>query len=219
MLRVGRARHCGVATVEFHIVALFALLPLCLGTLQLALLMSDNHHVDHAAFLAARRAAMSGGNIDSARQAFAQASSLLLIDAATELDAGNVAGRVARAQALALFDQARFARFRIVSPDAEAQADFALRRGDGRVIPNDGLEYRSRSAGQRSGLTLQQANILHLEVNWCRPLIVPFARELLLGALRALDWDPWRQYCYSEGRVPIRSEGITPMQSDFRVSS
>ncbi|HUG73150.1 MAG TPA: TadE/TadG family type IV pilus assembly protein [Steroidobacteraceae bacterium] len=219
MLRAGRARSGGVATVEFHIVALFALLPLCLGTLQLALLMSDNHHIDHAAFLAARRAAMSGGGIESARQAFAQASSLLLVDAASELDAGNVAGRVASAQVLALTDQARFARFRIVSPGVEAQADFALPRGDGRVIPNDGLEYRSRIAGQRSGLTLQQANILHLEVSWCRPLIVPFARELLLGTLRAFDLDPWRQYCYSEGRVPIRSEGITPMQSDFRVSS
>jgi hypothetical protein len=87
------------------------------------------------------------------------------------------------------------------------------------VIPNDGLEYRTKVAGERSGLTLQQANILRLEVSWCRPLVVPFARELLLGALLAVDRDPWRRYCYSEGRVPIRSEGISPMQSDFRVSS
>jgi hypothetical protein len=219
MLRAGRSAVAGVATVEFHIVALFALLPLCLGTLQLALLMSDNHHIDHAAFLAARRASMSGGGTESARQAFAQASSLLLVDAASEVEAGNVAGRVARAYALTLADQARFAQFRIVSPDPEAQADFAIRRGDGHVIPNDSLEYRSRQAGQRSGLTLQQANILHLEVDWCRPLIVPFAREILLGMLRVFDPDPWRQYCYSAGRVPIRSEGITPMQSDFKVSS
>jgi hypothetical protein len=219
MLRAGRAGASGVATVEFHIVALFALLPMCLGTLQLGLLMSDNHHVDHAAFLAARRAAMSGGGLESARQAFAQASSVLLVDAASELDADNVAGRVARAHALALADQARFARFRVVNPDADAQSDFALRRGDQRVIPNDGLEYRTKVAGERSGLTLQQANILRLEVSWCRPLVVPFARELLLGALRAVDRDPWRRYCYSEGRVPIRSEGISPMQSDFRVSS
>ena len=61
--------------------------------------------------------------------------------------------------------------------------------------------------------------MLRLEIVWCRPLIVPFTRELLLGALRVVDRDPWRQYCYALGRIALRSEGVTPMQSDFRVSS
>lgn len=212
-------RSRGAATVEFQIVALFALLPLCLGMLQLALLVSDNHHIDHAAFLAARRAAMTGGDPDVARRAFAQASSLLLVDAEQEMSASGAAARVARAYALAMADQALFARLRIVSPDANAQADFATMRDGARVIPNDGLEHRPSAPGSRSGVSIQQANVLRMEVQWCRPLIVPFVRELLLGALRVIDRDPWRQYCYAAGRVPVRSEGASPMQSDFRVSS
>lgn len=219
MLKRAAARCAGAATVEFHIVALFALLPLCLGMLQLALLVTDNHHIDHAAFQAARRAAMAGGDPALARRAFAQASTVLFVDASQDMDAAGAATRVARAYALALADQARYARLRIISPDPQAAADFAIRRGGSRVIPNDGLEYRAAAAGRRSGMSIQQANVLRLEVVWCRPLIVPFARELLLGVLRSIDRDPWRQYCYAAGRVPVSSGGTSPMQSDFRVSS
>jgi hypothetical protein len=214
-----RLRCRGVATVEFHIVALFALLPLCLGMLQLALLLAENHHVDHAAFQAVRRAAMEQGDLQSARRAFAQAATTLFIDSSEELDDGNALARVATAYAAALTDQLRYARFSISNPGPEAQQDFAVRRGDFRVIPNDGLQYRSAAPGPRSGQSIQQANVLRMQVSWCRPLIVPFARQLLLGLLTVIDRDPWHQYCYSEGRVPIRSESASPMQSDFRVSS
>lgn len=205
--------------IEFQIVALFAMLPLCLGMLQLAFLMAENHHIDHATFHAARRASMAHGDLESARRAFAQATSVLFVDARTELNGGNAASRVAGAYAAAVVDQGRFSRFRILSPGPEAQADFALRRGDSRVIPNDGLEYRSSAPGSRSGISIQQANVLRLQVSWCRPLIVPLIRELMTAILRRLDPDPWHQYCYAEGRVPVRSEGTSPMQSDFRVSS
>jgi hypothetical protein len=186
--------------------------------LQLVLLVAENHHLDLAAFHAARRAAMEQGDLGPARRALAQAASVLFIEAGDDA-ADNLAGRAASAYARALADQARFARVRLLSPDESAQQDFAELRGGQRVIPNDGLQYRSPAPGRRSGLSIQQANILRLEVNWCRPLIVPLARELLLGALRNIDLDPWHQYCYAEGRVPIRSESATPMQSDFRVSS
>jgi hypothetical protein len=205
--------------VEFQIVALFAVLPLCLGMLQVAILLAENHHIDHAAFLAARYAAMSHGEISAARRAFTQAASVLFVNAEVPVERSNASARVATAIAAAAVDQALFARIRILEPDAAAQQDFAIRRGSARVIANDGLEYRSRQPGRRSGMTLQQANVLRLEVEWCRPLIVPFARELLLGTLRLLDRDPWHQGCYAAGRVPIRSEGTSPMQSDFRVSS
>lgn len=214
----GRAGCRGAAAVEFQVVATLALLPLCLGMLQLALLVSENHHLDLAAFQAARRAAMEKGELGPARRALAQAASVLFIEAGDDAT-DNLAGRAASAYARALADQALFARVRILSPDADAQADFAQERGGERVIPNDGLQHRSQAAGRRSGISIQQANILRLEVNWCRPLIVPFARELLLGALRRIDLDPWHQYCYAEGRVPVSSESATPMQSDFRVTS
>jgi hypothetical protein len=205
--------------VEFHIVALFALLPLMLGALQLALLLTENHHLDHAAFQAAREAAMTGGDVEAARRALARAATVLFLSGEGELAADELTGRVARAYAAALADQALFGRIRILEPTPQAQQDFAVMRDGRRVLPNDNLPNRPRTSGRRSGLSVQQANVLRLEVSWCRPLIVPFARQLLLGLLRRLDLDPWRQYCYSRGRVSLRSEALTPMQSDFRVSS
>lgn len=219
MLSVAPRYGRGAATLEFQIVALFALLPLCLGTLQLALLLAENHHIDHAAFMAARRAAMAQGDLDTARNAFAQGALPLLLDSSEEVAEGNLTARVATAYAAVRVDLAAFARFRLISPDADAQSDFAINRDGGRVIPNDALAYRSTQPGQKSGLTVQQANLLRLEVTWCRPLIVPFARELLLGLLRTVDRDAWHNLCYAAGRIPIRSEGISAMQSDFRVSS
>ncbi len=205
--------------VEFHIVALFALMPLCLGTLQMALLMIENHHLDHAAFLAARHGAVKHGDLSEVKRAFAQAVTVLFVESGTPLDRGNVLPRVAAAYAAATVDIAAYARVRLLAPDPDARADFAIRRDGQQVIPNDALESRSMAPGRRSGISLQQANVLRIEISYCRPLIVPFAGPLLLGTLRLLDNDLWHQRCYAAGRVPVRSEGVAPMQSDFRVTS
>jgi hypothetical protein len=205
--------------IEFQVVALLALLPLSLGTLQIALLMVENHHLDHAAFLAVRHGASRHGNLGEMRRAFAQASSTLYVGSATPLDRSNVIGRVATAYAAATADIAVHARVRLLSPTTDAYADFAIPRSGEQVIPNDALEFRSTAPGRRSGMSLQQANVLRVEFTYCRPLVVPFAGQLLLGTLRMLDHDPWHQRCYAAGRIPVRSEGVAPMQSDFRVTS
>jgi hypothetical protein len=205
--------------IEFSVVALFALLPLCLGTLQIALLMVENHHLDHAAFLAARHGAARHGDLGEVRRAYARGVSVLHIGSATPLDRGNVLARVAAAYAEATTDIALHARVRLLSPTIEARADFAIRRGDEQVIPNDALEHRNTAPGRRSGISVQAANVLRVEFSHCRPLVVPFAAQLLLGTLRRLDHDPWHQRCYAAGRIPVRSEGVAPMQSDFRVTS
>jgi hypothetical protein len=205
--------------VEFYVVALLALLPLCLGTLQIALLMVENHHLDHAAFLAARHGAVKHGDLGEVRRAFAQASSVLFVSSFAPLDRGNVVARVATAYASATADMALHATVRVLAPGPEARADFAIQRESRQVIPNDALEFRSTTPGRRSGISLQQANVLRIEFVYCRPLIVPFAGPMLLGTLRILDHDPRHHRCYAAGRVPIRSEGVAPMQSDFRVTS
>jgi hypothetical protein len=219
MLIPGPRRSRGAATIEFYIVALFALLPLCLGTVQMALLMVENHHIDHATFLAARHGAVKNGDMAEIRRAFALAASPLFVSSGTPLDRGNVVPRVATAYAAATADIAAYARVRLLTPDQLARSDFALHRDGRQVIPNDALEYRSTVRGRRSGISIQEANVLRIEVNYCRPLIVPFAGPMLLATLRMLDHDLWHQRCYAAGRVPVRSEGVAPMQSDFRVSS
>jgi hypothetical protein len=215
----GRRRCRGAAIIEFHVVALLALMPLCLGTLQAALLMVENHQLDHAAFLAARHGAVKHGDPDEMRRAFTRAVSILFIDSATPLDQSNAVGRVATAYTSATADIAIYAKMRVLAPDPAARADFAVRREGGYVIPNDALEFRGNTPGRRSGISLQQANVLRVEFVYCRPLIVPFAGPVLLETLQLLDHDPWHQWCYAAGRVPVRSEGVAPMQSDFRVTS
>lgn len=215
----GRRYTRGAALLEFHIVALLALVPLCLGTLQIALLMIENHHIDHAMFMAARHGAVMHGDTAAMRRAFAKAITPLFVDSSVPLDGENITSKVTAAYGRALADSAEYSQLHILTPDSAAQADFGLRRGNGRVIPNDSLEYRTTEQGRRSGVSLQEANMLRIEIRYCRPLIVPFARQLLLSTLRVIDHDAWNRRCYAAGRVPIRSDGIAPMQSDFRVSS
>lgn len=218
-MRRPRGRCRGATLVEFHIVALFALLPLCLGTLQVAWLLAENHQLDLAAYQAARHAATRNGDLMAARSAFAAAATVLFIRGRGDASAERLVADVAAAHARALADLAAHARFRVLSPSAQAQADHAIVRDRLRVVPNDALEHRPSAPGRRSGLSLQQANVLRIEIRYCRPLQVPFVREMLLGTLRRLDADPWHRLCYAAGRVPIRTEGTSPMQSDFRVTS
>jgi hypothetical protein len=207
----------GATVVEFHIVTLLAMLPLALGLLQSAFLVTENHHVDHAAFMAARAGATANGEPDSMRREFARVMTPLFVKSGSPVDRSNVGGRVLDAYGRAMLDFTAHGALRIISPDADAQADFAQQRQGMRVIPNDSLEYRASEPGARSGMSLQTANILRVEFTYCRPLIVPFVRQMLIGLLRRLDLSAAHQRCYLAGRIPVVSIGTAPMQSDFRI--
>lgn len=209
----------GAVTVEFYLVALLGLLPLCLGMLQMSLLLVANHHVDHAAFMAARAGATHQGDIGAMRSEFARVITPLFVDADSRLDAGNAVTRISAARIRAAADATAFSRIRVLSPDAAAQQDFGEARDGAIVVPSDSLQYRDNTPGPASGLTLQQANMLRVEFTYCRPVVVPFVRGLLLGLLRRIDPEPSNLRCYAAGRVPIRSTGTAPMQSDFLVSN
>jgi len=218
MLILCRQRQKGAATVEFYLVTLLALLPLCLGILQTALLLVANHHVDNAAFMAARLGAMHRGDVAAMRSEFARALTPLLVKA-EPIDRGNVTEKVLSAYVDAQRDVALFSRIEVISPDARARQDFAESRNAERIIPNDALTYRSATPGERSGLSLQEANILRVKFTYCRPMVVPFIRQMMLGLLQRIDPDPWHGRCYAQGRVPIVSVGTAPMQSDFLVAA
>jgi TadE-like protein len=209
----------GAATVEFYLVALLAMMPLCLGMLQTSLLLISNHHVKHAAFMAARAGANHQGDIAVMRREFARVVTPLFVQSTGRLDSGNVVARVSAAQLRATADVAAFSRISVLSPSVEAQHDFGQVRDGVNVIPSDSLQYRSHSQGQRSGISLQQANMLRVEFTYCSPLVVPFVRGLLTGLLRQLDNAPTNLRCYANGRVPLRAVGAAPMQSDFRIAA
>jgi hypothetical protein len=212
MLTAQRQR--GAATVEFYLVALLALLPMCLGILQTALLHVANHHVDNAAFMAARQGAVRNGDLGAMRSEFARVLTPLLAKA-EPVDRDNVTSMVLSAYADALRDVTQFGRLEVISPDGRARQDFAMNRNGRRIIPNDSLAFRSAALGERSGISLQEANVLRVKFTYCRPVIVPFIRQMMLGFLQRIDPDPWHARCYADGRVPLVSIGTAPMQSDF----
>jgi len=217
MLIHAPARQGGAATVEFYLVALLALLPLCLGILQTALLLVANHHVDNASFMAARQGAMHHGDVMTMRSEFARSLTPMLI-AAGPVDRGNVTERVLATYAEAQREVTLFARIEVLSPDAKAQKDFAQTRDGRRIIPNDSLTFRSAASGEGSSESLQEANILRVRFTYCRPLIIPFVRQFMLGFLQRIDTDAWHRRCYAADRVPIVSVGTSPMQSDFLIA-
>ena len=145
-----RSRFCwrGVATVEFHVVALFALLPLLLGTLQTGLLLVANHHVDYATFAAARRGAMSSGDPDAIRSEFTKAILPLFVSSVEPLNRDNVVTRVGGAYARAVVDVGLHARFTTLAPDAASQREVAIDREGRRIIPERFTELSGfRSSG------------------------------------------------------------------------
>lgn len=213
-----RSQQKGVATVELYLVALLALLPLCLGILQTALLLVANHHIDNAAFMAARHGAVRQGDMTAMRSEFARALTPLLITAGP-VNRDNLTEKVLAAYAEAQRDVTLFSQIEVISPDISAQQDFVEKRNGRRIIPSDALALRSIAPGKRSGISLQQANILRVKFTYCRPMIVPFIRQLMLGLLQRIDSNPWHARCYAQGRVPITSVGSAPMQSDFLVGS
>jgi hypothetical protein len=164
--------------------------------------------------MAARQGAVRHGDVAAMRSEFARALTPLLAKA-EPVDRDNVTQQVLSAYADALRDVTLFARLEVVSPDAKAQQDFAMNRDGRRIIPNDSLTFRSATLGERSGISLQEANVLRVKFTYCRPVIVPFIRQMMLGFLQRIDPDPWNAHCYADGRVPLVSTGTAPMQSDF----
>ena len=206
----------GSALLEFQIVALFGALPLLFGMVQLFLLLLAAHTVQFATVQAARAGAVHGADPVAMRRAFA--SGLLPLHATSYEDptSSNVMPLVATAWARSSSEALVFAQVEILSPDAAAFADFATPSPEGQAIRNDGLERRPVTQGARSGLSIQDANLLRIRARWCQPLIVPFAGDVLVATLRWLDADPFSQRCYAAGRVPLAGEATVSMQSDGR---
>ncbi len=207
----------GAALVEFQIVAILALLPLLLGLLQGALLLIASHTLGYATFQAARSGATAGADPQVMRRALAVG--LLPLHAATfeAITTRNVATVALSAYARSVAATAAFAQVQILSPSQAAFDDFALPDAAGTlVIRSDALPHRSLDPGPRSGLSIQQANLLRIRVVYCHPLLVPLVDGVLLSVLRQFTTDLRDQACYAAGRVPLQAEATLNMQSDAR---
>ena len=224
-------RQRGAAMVEWFVVALPLFILLGLGSYQWIVIYEAKATLNHAAFMAARKGSLHNGDIRKIEGALAEYMAPLYAP-----ESGNTIDLAARTGVLpngncvpiphipgtdeviriTCHDVTEHSRIRILNPTKEAFDDFA-----GEVvglstdaIPNVDLNHRSTQIGASSGVNIQDANLLKIEVVYGLRLNVPFVswvfpvimrRYSVLGSLE--------DTLLSQNRVPIRTSSIVRMQT------
>lgn len=114
-----------------------------------------------------------------------------------------------------------FARIRILNPTRAAFSDFGENVDGGRQIPNDELHRRSTRVGGASGVNVQDANLLKLEVTFGAESKVPGVGALLARAMLLFNraqLDPFEQALLEAGRLPVLSTATVRMQTPAKIN-
>ena len=239
--RRGQHGQRGQSAVEFLIIYP-ALIFMLFGIIQWSLIYQARATLNHAALLAARAGAVHHGQRSEMKKALA--AGLTPLFASEPSAAGYVA---ARAKAFTEISVANLASFEIVNPTPQAFADFGRPRLDAagpagdRELPNDTLTYRNPAAGAASGISVQDANLLHVRVSYCYRLIVPVVGRMIHTVSNAFT--PMSHSLQAQGmsdpfgigaspladsctrplvqgpRIRIQSEAVVRMQSPFYRSN
>ena len=129
-------------------------------------------------------------------------------------DAGRVLAEVALPEVVA------FSRVRILNPTRRAFDDFAEDVDGRREIPNEELHRRPTAVGASSGVNIQDANLLKIEVVYGFPLRVPLIDEAITQGILAFGPTPdaFRRALLEANRIPILASATVRMQSPARPS-
>ena len=162
----------GQALVEFLIIYPTLLL-LVLGAFQFALVYQAKLTLNYATFMAARQGALKNGKSTSIKDGLA--ASMTPLFATNKDDYGDLI----KARAIAAVEVFNPLNTQIVvlSPTANAYNAHKDDSQSGTEIPNDNLMYRPTTA--KGGLSVQDANILTIEVTYCTRLIVPIINKVI----------------------------------------
>jgi hypothetical protein len=101
---------------------------------------------------------------------------------------------------------ATFARITVVNPNQEA-----LNYWKGN-IPNDNLTYSREMT--KSGLTIQDANLLKIQVTYCYPLKVAFINRTIVTLVKG-GASGFEKDCLEQQRLPISAQGLVRMQTNY----
>lgn len=166
----------GQSTVEFIIAAPVALF-LILCIIQLVLLYRAKSTLDFATLEAARAGAVHGAKMGEIKQGLAEGLTPLF---ATQASMGGVAMAFGKAKLEVL--NPLYTEVKIISPTAAMVNEHRERQHNGRyALPNDNLAFRSARIG-RTGVNVQDANILKIKVTYHYPLVVPFVGWVIKGS-------------------------------------
>ncbi len=181
---IRRARQRGQSLSEFVIVAP-VLLFFCFGLIQYALMFQARATLDSAVLLAAREGAVNHAELAAMQRGLARGLAPLHAHAADLQGATEALRRATQ-------DVQQNVRIAIVNPTADQLEDFGQTRRDpesGRMvreIPNEWLRYRRTNLGARSGVDIQDANLLKIRVHYCYDMIVPFVNRVVYYAVNGI---------------------------------
>lgn len=162
----------GQATIEYLYVVPILLL-LVLASLQFIFIYQAKQTVNYAAFVGTRAGALNSGAMVAIQDGVAAGLAPLFahkIGAATDLDALKLGRRTAHDE----LTNPKLARIEIVNPTSATLAGF------GTEIPNDNLMYRDPTV-LKSGMNVQDANLLKVRVTYCVRLVVPIVKNMVFA--------------------------------------
>jgi outer membrane protein OmpA-like peptidoglycan-associated protein/uncharacterized membrane protein YgcG len=226
---MGTSNHQRGASLVEAVVVLPLFLFLVLAVVQAALVFYARSNANYAAFEAARAGSVQHASLASIQRGFAKGMVPYYGGGRTLSELGSTAAKVAADMGAGAL------RIEIVSPTRESFVDFnspslqtALDTAEP-VIPNVGLDQltcprdaagcASDPAGNASGQSLLDANLLKLRITYGIPRAkqMPLAGRFYtwaLNALRAGDGDAFKQTLIDAGRIPVVVHTTLRMQSD-----
>lgn len=208
------ARQHGAAIIE-TVIALPILIAVILAAIQIGLIYQAKATLNHASLQAARAGAVENANPGAIRRGLARGLTPLY---SPDTSLEGIVATVARINAALVTD----ARVRILNPTREAFADFSEDVGGVREIPNDRLHARSPAPGAQSGVNIQDANLLRIEITYGYELNVPLVNWFITRTLLALrgprSMDAFQQQLLRRTRLPVLATATVRMHSPARLS-
>lgn len=206
----GLRRQRGAVLAE-TVVVLPVLALLGLSVMQWAFIYEAKSALNHATFMATRAGTTNQADPTTIRLELARSLAPLYSPDR------NLAGLL-RARARAAADIALNARLRILNPTREAFDDFGVdsQRDGVREIPFERLHVADTRVGPASGVNIQDANLLKLEVVYGYELKVPFAGPVIATLAAWFNHEPYARTLLARGRLPILATATVRMQSAAR---
>jgi uncharacterized protein (UPF0333 family) len=215
-----RARSRGQAAVEY-IVMLPLLLLLLLGIVQFGLMFVAKTALDLAAFDGARNGAVENASATAIRSGIAEGLLPLYDVGIPETNTITYAQTLEdRAYVDTVVANPLTVRIQVLNPTPADFQNFGTTidylEPNGQMgtyqnaIPNARLLYNTKTAGN---VTIQDANVLRIRVDYCYHLIVPFVNTIIDTTMKLDPGSAWDLQCYEQGGVPLVADGTALMQS------
>ena len=202
------ARQTGATLAEFLLVTPIVML-VGMATVQAGLVYHGKTTLNYATFEAARSGAVNHARLSMMRKELG-----LRLAPLQGGDGSADSALIAIAKSRTLVEDKRRTQLRVLNPTTAAFDDWGISSTgvSGRVLPNNHLRHREHTVGDRSGLSLRDANLLKIEVTHGMSLNVPVVASLFSKAMMVVD--PENSHYYQRNQFPLKSVATVRMQSE-----